>query len=95
MATSLFAAVKGHADMALGNVVGSNVFNLLLILGVSSSIRPIAVPEHGRGDLVVLAVFSAIMLPFAFSQRSFARLEGLVLFVGYATYMIWRAVLPG
>jgi cation:H+ antiporter len=92
LVTSLAAALKGHADMALGNVVGSNVFNLLLILGVSASIRPIAVPEAGGSDLWALAGFSAILLPFAISRRKLGRTEGALLFAGYLFYMLWRSL---
>jgi len=95
LTTSLFAALKGHADLALGNVVGSNVFNLLFILGVSSSIRTVPIPENGRTDLMVLGVFSAILLPFAFNQRKLVRLEGLALFIGYVAYMLWLTFLRG
>jgi len=78
--------------MALGNVVGSNVFNLLLILGVSATIRPVIVPEFGRLDLLALAAFSAILLPFAVSRRKLGRTEGAVLFAGYLAYMLWRSL---
>ena len=92
LVTSLAAAWKGHADMALGNVVGSNVFNLLLILGVSATIRPVVVPEIGRLDLLALAAFSAILLPFAVSRRKLGRTEGAILFAGYLAYMLWRSL---
>ena len=93
LTTSLFAALKGHADLLIGNIVGSNVFNLLFVLGVSSSIHPVAIPEGGRADLLVLALFSAILLPFASSQRKLTRTEGLLLLLGYVAYVLRRAVL--
>ena len=92
LTTSLFAAAKGHADLAIGNIVGSNVFNLLFILGVSASIRPVPVPaDGGRVDLLFLAVFSAILLPFAVTQKKLGRAEGIVLLLGYVMLMSWRS----
>jgi len=92
LTTSIVASRKGHADLAIGNVVGSNVFNLLLVLGAASTIRPVAIPEGGRADLLMLAVFSAILLPFASRQRKLTSTEGLVLLLGYVAYMLWRVL---
>jgi len=94
LTTSLFAALKGHADLAIGNVVGSNIFNLLFILGVSATIRAVPVPEPGgRMDLGVLAAFSVILLPFAITQKKLGRAEGALLLGGYVAFMLWRAIL--
>jgi len=93
LTTSLFAVLKGHADLSIGNIIGSNVFNLLFILGVSSSIHSVFIPAQGGIDLLMLAVFSVILLPFASSQRKLTRTEGLILLIGYMAYMLWRAVL--
>jgi cation:H+ antiporter len=91
LTTSLFSAMKGHADLAVGNIVGSNVFNLLFILGVSATIRPVPVPaDGGRLDLLLMAGFSVVFLPLAMTQKRLGRLEGLLLFAGYLTYMGWR-----
>jgi cation:H+ antiporter len=92
LTTSLFAARQGHADLAIGNIVGSNVFNLLFILGVSSSIHAVAVPAKGGVDLLMLAVFSAILLPLASSQRKLKRSEGMLLLLMYMAYMVWRTI---
>jgi cation:H+ antiporter len=92
LTTSVFAALKGHADLLIGNIVGSNIFNLLFVLGVASSIQSVVIPPHGGTDLLMLAGFSVILLPFASSQRRLVRVEGLLLVVGYIAYMVWRAV---
>jgi cation:H+ antiporter len=92
LTTSLFAVRKGQADLAIGNIVGSNIFNLLFILGVSSSIRAVPVPARGFADLAAMAVFSVVLLPFALSQRKLARHEGLLLLAGYLAYMAWRTL---
>jgi cation:H+ antiporter len=92
LTTSLFAALKGHADLAVGNIVGSNVFNILFILGVSAVIRPVPVPpDGGRMDLILMAAFSVVFLPLAVTQKRLGRFEGLLLFSGYAAYIAWRA----
>ena len=91
LTTTLFAALKGHADLAIGNIVGSNVFNLLFVLGVSATIRAVPVPDpRGRVDLLALAVFSAILLPFAMTQKKLRRAEGTLLLAGYLAFMVWR-----
>ncbi len=92
LTTSLFAVRKGQADLAIGNIVGSNIFNLLFILGVSSSIRAVPVPVRGYTDLAAMAVFSLALLPFALSQRKLERHEGLLLLAGYLGYMAWRTL---
>lgn len=91
LTTSLFAARKGHADLAIGNIVGSNLFNLLFILGVSAVIRPVPVPGRGLADLMALGLFSIALLPFALSRKSVSRTEGIVLLTGYVAYMSWRS----
>ncbi len=91
LTTSLFAALKGHADLAIGNIVGSNVFNLLFILGVSATIHAVPVPvPRGRGDLLALALFSLILLPFGITQKKLRRGEGALLLTGYVAFMVWR-----
>ncbi len=91
LTTSLFAALKGHADLAMGNIVGSNVFNLLFILGVSATIHAVPVPDsRGRVDLLALLVFSAILLPFTITQKKLRRAEGTLLLAGYIAFMVWR-----
>jgi cation:H+ antiporter len=91
LTTSLFAALKGHADLAIGNIVGSNVFNLLFVLGVSATIHAVPVPvPRGRIDLLALALFSIILLPFGITQKKLRRAEGAVLLAGYVAFMVWR-----
>lgn len=91
LTTSLFAALKGHADLAIGNIVGSNVFNLLFVLGVSATIRAVPVPDpRGRVDLLALALFSVILLPFGITQKRLRRAEGAILLLSYIAFMTWR-----
>lgn len=92
LATCVMAARRGDADIALGNVVGSNLFNLLCIGGLVSVIRPVPVPAAGGAlDLAAMALLSIVLLPIAIrSGRTITRGEGALLLVLYAAYMTWR-----
>ena len=92
LVTSVMAAARGHSDIAIGNVVGSNIFNLLLINGVCSTLRPIPVPTPGgAGDLIVMTALAVLLLPLCSTDhRRIVRLEGVLLLVAYAAYIIWR-----
>ncbi len=87
LATSLVAAVKKESDVAIGNIVGSNIFNILGILGLTASILPLKVAGVGVRDAGVMLGVSLLMLPFAFSQRSISRVEGGVFLGIYAAYL--------
>jgi cation:H+ antiporter len=94
LAVSATAAWRGKTDIAVGNIVGSNIFNILFIVGVSATIRPLAIPVGGMLDLIVMALFAAVLLPIAMTHRgTIVRAEGVVLLVGYAGYIAWRAVM--
>lgn len=86
LATSLVAAARGQSDLAIGNVVGSNLFNLLGILGVASLVRPLSAPGLSMVDLAVMTGLAAVLLPLAWS-RSLTRIEGALLLVVYAGYI--------
>ncbi|MCL1999152.1 MAG: calcium/sodium antiporter [Turicibacter sp.] len=84
--TSLVAIKKGEDGMALGNVVGSNIFNLLGILGIVGLISPLAVNNELIMDLGVLLGTCAIMLLFFYVGRRVSRLNGVILLTGYVVY---------
>ncbi|WP_247749568.1 calcium/sodium antiporter [Pseudoalteromonas viridis] len=89
LSVSLIAAMRRHADVAIGNVLGSNIFNILGILGVSALLQPL--PAHPRVlqfDLWVLLASAFILLFFLFTGRRLSRLEGGVLLSGYIAYLI-------
>ena len=93
LVTSAVAARKGEAGLAIGNAVGSNTFNLLLILGLSALIHPIAVNMASVLDLALLLVISVIAYIFSFTGRSIARAEGIVmvlLYIGDVVFAILR-----
>jgi len=89
LATALVAAFRGHGDVAIGNVVGSNIFNVLGILGVAALIHPIDTSSIGREDLGVMLAAAVAMLPAARSGGGISRVEGAVLLAGYIAYTVW------
>jgi cation:H+ antiporter len=89
--TSMVAAWKGHSDLAVGNVVGSNIFNLGFIQGLTALLCPVTVPAGGLVDLWVMLGFAALLLPFALTDRlRIVRWEGGVLLTAYAAYVLLR-----
>ncbi len=89
LATSLVAAVRRQADIAVGNVVGSCIFNLLGILGLSSALHPLRAPGITGVDLAVMSGFALITLPIMRSGLRVSRLEGGLLVTGFAAYLGW------
>lgn len=83
LVTSITAARRRESDIAIGNVVGSNIFNILAILGITSLVQPIAVPQQTLEiDSLVMLGFSVLLLPFVL-DRKLNRLEAIVLLLGY------------
>ena len=93
LATSLVAAVKKESDVAIGNIVGSNIFNILGILGLTAAVQPIQIGGIGIRDAAFLLGLAILLLPFAFSKRSISRAEGCFLLGIYALYLyfLWPA----
>lgn len=93
LVTSVVAAKKGESDLALGNVVGSNIFNLLLVLGMSCALHPVMVISESVVDLIFLIVVSIIIYLFSLSKKQISRWEGalmLPLYILYSVYIIMR-----
>jgi cation:H+ antiporter len=91
LATSLTAGVRHEGDIAAGNVVGSNIFNILGVLGIAALLHPLSVnPAVLRFDGPIMLGLSLLVLPFAWSGRRFARIEGAVLL---ASYVVFAALL--
>lgn len=89
LVTSLVAARKGDADMALGNVIGSNIFNILLILGVAGIVSPMDVLAENMTDMVLLLGMSAIVWIFAWIKQSINRIEGICMLLLYGAYVCY------
>ena len=89
LAISVIAAIRRHADVAVGNILGSNIFNLLGILGVSALLQPLPVhPRILHFDQWVMLGTSLLLLFFLYTGRRLSRAEGGVLLVGYGIY-VW------
>ena len=94
LAASLVAAWRGQAEIAIGNVIGSNIFNLLLVLGATATLRPIPVPAGGVADLAVLSLLSVLLwVVCATQERRIIRAEGAFLLTMYVVYLSVRALL--
>lgn len=89
LATSVVAALKKNPEIALGNAVGSNIFNILAIAGITSLIHPIEALSVNYIDLLVMLAVSLILLPLAWSRYRLSRGEGLFLVVSYIGYTLW------
>ncbi len=88
LATSVMAAVRRQPDIAIGNVVGSNLFNLLGILGVAALVRPIGATGVSVIDLAVMCAFAVALLPLMWTGRNLQRWEGGLLLAGYGGYLV-------
>ena len=92
LTASIMASLRGQVSLAIGNVVGSNIFNLLLVAGATATIRPIPVPQSGGTDLWVLALLSMALLGMSVTQRrQIVRTEAVLLLLSYVSYLTWRA----
>lgn len=89
LATSVVAAFRRQPDVAVGNVVGSNIFNILGILGISSIITPLTPPGISLVDLGIMVFFAVLLLPLAWTGKVIKRWEGLLLLLGYFSYIWW------
>ena len=92
LVTSVIAARKNEVDMAIGNVIGSNIFNILLVLGVAAAISPITFIMDNIIDTIALVVMSIMVLIFAWTKQKIERLEGAVMLLVYAGYMVYMCM---
>ena len=93
LVTSVVAALKGEKDIALGNILGSNIFNILLIIGLSSAISPIAVSNNLLLDFIFLIIVTLIIGIMIFfnkkEEKNFGKKEGIILVAFYVFYMAY------
>ena len=93
LVTSVVAARKNEVDMAVGNAVGSNIFNILMVLGIASAISPVSLISENVIDILVLVGFSVVVWFFARSDRKITRNEGIAMvamYLIYTAYIIMR-----
>jgi cation:H+ antiporter len=89
LATSLVAAVRKHSDVAIGNIVGSNIFNIVGILGLCALVHPISAPGISLVDLGLMLAIAVALLPLCKSGGKISRIEAGVLLVVYVGYTWW------
>lgn len=89
LVTSVTAAIKGNSDIAIGNIIGSNIFNILLILGVASIIKPITYNVTYNFDISILIVATVILalFPFIPPKDKMSRANGIIYFLMYIVYL--------
>lgn len=92
LVTSIVAAKKQEADMALGNVIGSNIFNILFVLGIAAAISPMTIHMENIIDMIALLIMSTIVLCFAWTKGKIQRLEGVVMLILYAAYAVYICI---
>ncbi|MDP8244645.1 MAG: calcium/sodium antiporter [Candidatus Hinthialibacter antarcticus] len=94
LASCVVAAMRKEGDIILGNIVGSNIFNVLCILGTAAVCKPLALPmAEITIDYGVMMAFSLILVPFLLTGVSLRRVEGAFLFLGYVSYVFYLYVL--
>ncbi len=86
LVTSVTAAKKGKPDIAIGNIVGSNIFNILFVVGISSLIRPVAFAEGFRFDSAVSAAAALLLIVFCAGRKKLRRWHGAAMLLGYVLY---------
>jgi len=89
LATRVVAALKGQSAIAIGNVIGSNVFNILMILGITGVISPLHIEGITTLDMVVMLASIFLVWLFARTRYTVERWEGAVLVGGYLAYLCW------
>ena len=89
LVTSIVAARKNEIDMAVGNAVGSNVFNILMVLGIASAINPVSLIRENIIDIVILIAFSVVVWIFAATKKKISRKEGIAMVAMYLIYAIY------
>ena len=89
--TSVAAAIKKNPDMAIGNIVGSNIFNILFIVGLSGLVIPVPFVSAFRFDTLIAAAAALLLLVLALPTKRLGRVAGIIMLAGYVAYfaMIW------
>ncbi len=90
LASTLAAALRKQSDIAIGNIVGSNIFNILGILGLSALVKPLSAPALQPLDFWVMIILAVVMLPLLWTGRTMQRWEGGLLLCGYIGYVWMR-----
>lgn len=89
LTTSIMAAKKGEHGLAIGNAIGSNIINILLILGVSSIISPLNINSHNIQDAIIFAVINIVILLYLLLKKQLKKGLGIALFLTYIIYLVY------
>lgn len=89
LATTVAAARRRETDIIAGNIIGSNLFNIMAVMGIASSVKPITVANLNHVDVLVMSGFTVALVPLILRGRRINRIEGGLLLVGYFTYCIY------
>ncbi len=89
LVTSVTAAIKGKADIAVGNIVGSNIFNILFVVGTTALITPVAYGANFMVDSIVAVAAMVLLLLCVVRKKQLARTAGIIMLLGYAAYFVY------
>ncbi|BBO16663.1 Ca2+/Na+ antiporter [Candidatus Brocadia pituitae] len=90
LATSMVAAIRKESDISVGNVLGSNIFNILAVLGISSIIQPLSINANSLiVDMPVMLFFAIFLIPLITWKFVLTRGQGIILLIGYGIYVLW------
>lgn len=89
LATSIVASLKKEGDLIVGNIVGSCLFNLLCVIGITAMIKEINIVHVHKEDLYVMLAFTILLVPMMLTRHKISRLEGSILLLGYVSYCVY------
>jgi len=90
MAAAVMCAIRKESDMSIGNILGSNMLNILFVVGLVALIKPIDVqPESISTHMPVMIFFSLVLWPLARRKHEISRMNGIILMIGFAAYLVW------
>lgn len=92
LVTSIVAVRKGETDIAIGNLVGTNIYNIFLILGLAATINPIVISSNAFIDIIVLAITSFIVYIFIQHKKDINRKEGIIMILLYIIYIVYVVI---
>ena len=87
LTSSIIAAKKGHGEMAIGNIFGSNIFNILMVIGIASTIHPLSIEEKIYTDLIFTTILTCLMLLLIRIGYVIKKQDGIILCLCYGSYM--------
>ena len=92
LCTSFVAAKKGEIDMALGNAIGSNIFNILFVLGISAVISPVSMISENLIDIAILLIFTIIVWAISYKKKSLNKTTGIAMIALYLVYAVYICI---